>query len=159
MAVPFPRTKDTMMKQSVIEHIQKICSMNLNEKNNMAKAQVMLKNFKDFKKFNNASGFSGNIPFEDLEAFLKKLVKKYDVMIGQILAITDVDGDVTWHGGMYYVDGCGKARKSNWLFTIHSDDLYEYMVKLVLLSFVSVKTSEHVKVRDPESVKDAMRRF
>jgi len=148
------------MKQSVIDHIQKICSTNLNEKNNMAKAQVMLKNFAAFRKFNNASGFSGNIPFEELEMFLKQVVRKYDVMIGQILAITDVDGCVTWHGGMYYVDGDSVgARKSNWLFTIHSDDLYEYMVKLVLLSFVSVKTSPNVKLRDADTLKESMRRY
>ena len=148
------------MKQSVVEHIQKICSENLNSKNNMDKAQVMLKNFKAFRKFNNESGFIGNIPFQDLERFLKSIVRKYDVMIGQILAITDVDGDVTWHGGMYYCTGNDtKARKTNWLFTIHSDDLYEYMVKLVLLSFVSVKTSDHVKLRDPEAVKESMRRL
>lgn len=148
------------MKQSVIDHIQKICSSDLSNSNDMEKAQVMLKNFKAFRCYGVMAGYEGNIPFEALESFLKDLVRKYDVIIGQILAITDIEGGVTWHGGMYYATETERgARKSNWLFTIHSNDLYEYMVKLVLLSFLTVKTSDHVKLRDPEAIRENMRRL
>ena len=85
------------------------------------------------------------------------MVKKYDVSVGQILAITDISGKVTWHGGMYR-NNRDKQSKTNWMFTVHSDDLYEYMVKLVLMSFVCIKTMG-VDKRDTEAVLDSMRRL
>lgn len=147
------------MKQSTIDYIKKICSTDLRTRNNMAKAQVMLTNINYFRAYGARNGIDGDIPFDALEGALKKMVKKYDVMVGQILAITDVDGTVTWHGGMYYTDRAVDPTKSVWLFTIHSEDLYEYMVKLVLMSFISIKTSDRIQKRDPEAVKETMRRY
>lgn len=147
------------MKSSTIDYIKRICKLDLNKGNNMAKAQVMLKNINFFRAYGAKNGYAENIPFEALEGSLKQMVKKYDVSVGQILAITDVDGSVTWHGGMYYTDRVTAASKNVWLFTIHSNDLYEYMVKLVLMSFVSIKTSDKIQKRDPEAVKETMRRF
>ena len=145
------------MKQKTIDYIKEICGASLYEKNNMARAQLMLKNFNFFREYNNESGFVGNIPFEALEDCLKSMVEKYDVSVGQILAITDISGKVTWHGGMYK-NSHDKNVKTSWMFTVHSNDLYEYMVKLVLMSFVSVKTM-NVKKRDTEAVLDGMRRL
>ena len=145
------------MKQKTIDYIKELCGVSLYDKNNMARAQLMLKNFNLFSEYNNGSGFVGNIPFEALEGCLKTMVEKYDVSVGQILAITDISGKVTWHGGMYK-NSHEKNVKTSWMFTVHSDDLYEYMVKLVLMSFVGVKTM-NVKKRDTEAVLDGMRRL
>lgn len=145
------------MKQETIDYIKELCATSLYDANNMARAQLMLKNFNFFRQYNNESGFIGNIPFEALEGCLKSMVKKYDVAVGQILAITDISGKVTWHGGMYK-NGRSKQQKTNWMFTVHSDDLYEYMVKLVLMSFICVKTMD-VNKRDTEAVLDSMRRL
>lgn len=147
------------MKSSTIDYIKDVCKLDLNRGHNMAKAQVMLKNINFFREYGAKNGYADNIPFESLEGALKEMVKKYDVSVGQILAITDIDGGVTWHGGMYYTDRVTAASKNVWLFTIHSNDLYEYMVKLVLMSFVSIKTSDKIQKRDPESVKETMRRY
>lgn len=147
------------MKSSTISYIKDVCKLDLNKGNNMAKAQVMLKNINFFRAYGAKNGYAENIPFEALEGSLKQMVKKYDVSVGQILAITDIDGSVTWHGGMYYIDRVTADSKNVWLFTIHSNDLYEYMVKLVLMSFVSIKTSDKIQKRDPEAVKETMRRF
>ena len=147
------------MKSSTIDYIKRICKLDLNRGHNMAKAQVMLKNINFFRAYGAKNGYADNIPFEALEGSLKQMVKKYDVSVGQILAITDIDGSVTWHGGMYYTDRVTAASRNVWLFTIHSNDLYEYMVKLVLMSFVSIKTSDKIQKRDPENVKETMRRF
>ena len=147
------------MKSSTIDYIKRICKLDLNRGHNMAKAQVMLKNINFFRAYGAKNGYADNIPFEALEGSLKQMVKKYDVSVGQILAITDIDGSVTWHGGMYYTDRVTAASRNVWLFTIHSNDLYEYMVKLVLMSFVSIKTSDKIQKRDPESVKETMRRY
>ena len=163
--VPFLDRKKTVMKQQTVDYIKSLCAQDLRQKNNMDKAQVMLKNMNVFREYGCKAGYSGNIPFEQLEHALKLMVRKYDVLVGQILAITDVEGEVTWHGGMYYVDRDKKVDRLSesgrnvWLFTIHSTDLYEYMVKLVLMSFVSIKTSGKVKRRDPETVKSMMRRY
>lgn len=148
-----------MMKQSTVDYIKDICSKDLSREIDMTRAQVMLKNINFFRDYGARAGYDGNIPFEALEGALKKMVKKYDVLIGQILAITDINGSVTWHGGMYYTDRVGQDSKSIWLFTIHSENLYEYMVKLVLMSFISIKTSDVIRKRDPESVKEGMRRL
>lgn len=145
------------MKQETIDYIKELCGESLYDGNNMARAQVMLKNFNFFREYNNESGFVDNIPFEALEGCLKSMVKKYDVSVGQILAITDISGKVTWHGGMYR-NNRDKQSKTNWMFTVHSDDLYEYMVKLVLMSFVCIKTMG-VDKRDTEAVLDSMRRL
>ena len=147
------------MKKSTVDYIKDICSRDLTRESDMIKAQVMLKNINFFRDYGVKAGYDGNIPFEALEGALKKMVKKYDVLIGQILAITDIDGSVTWHGGMYYTDRVGQNSKSIWLFTIHSQNLYEYMVKLVLMSFISIKTSDKIRRRDPEVVKETMRRY
>ena len=147
------------MKSSTIDYIKRICKLDLHKGNNMAKAQVMLKNINFFRAYGAKNGYADNIPFEALEGSLKQMVKKYDVSVGQILAITDIDGSVTWHGGMYYTDRVTAASRNVWLFTIHSNDLYEYMVKLVLMSFVSIKTSDKIQKRDPEAVKETMRRL
>ena len=147
------------MKSLTIDYIKRICKLDLNKGNNMAKAQVMLKNINFFRAYGAKNGYAENIPFEALEGSLKQMVKKYDVSVGQILAITDIDGSVTWHGGMYYTDRVTASSKNVWLFTIHSNDLYEYMVKLVLMSFVSIKTSDKIQKRDPEAVKETMRRL
>ena len=147
------------MKSSTIDYIKDVCKLDLNKGNNMAKAQVMLKNINFFRAYGAKNGYADNIPFEALEGSLKQMVKKYDVSVGQILAITDIDGSVTWHGGMYYTDRVTADSKNVWLFTIHSNDLYEYMVKLVLMSFVSIKTSDKIQKRDPEAVKETMRRL
>lgn len=147
------------MNQSTIDYIKDICSRDLTKESDMTKAQVMLKNINFFRDYGAKAGYDGNIPFEALEGALKKMVKKYDVLIGQILAITDIDGSVTWHGGMYYTDRVGQNSKSVWLFTIHSQNLYEYMVKLVLMSFLSIKTSDKIRGRDPEAAKETMRRY
>ena len=55
------------MKQETIDYIKELCGESLYDDNNMARAQVMLKNFNFFREYNNESGFVDNIPFEALE--------------------------------------------------------------------------------------------
>ena len=130
------------MKQSTVDYIKDLClNKKLSQGNNMARAQVMLRNIKFFEAYGAATGYIGNIPFEELEKCLKAMVKKYDVMVGSILAITDIEGGVTWNGGMLRREGSSNQydKDAKWMFTVHADDLYEYMVKLVLMSFIRIK--------------------
>ena len=143
------------MKQRTVDYIKDICNSKLSEGNNMARAQLMLKNLNFFRGYNNASGFIGNIPFEALEDCLKAMVKKYDVSVGSILAITDVRGGITWNGGM---NDRKKQGRAGWMFTVHGDTLYEYMVKLVLMSFIKIKELK-VSKRDAEAELEKMRRY
>lgn len=142
------------MKQQTVEYIKDLCSKDLSQGNNMARAQVMLRNMKFFEAYGAATGYVGLIPFEELERCLKAMVKKYDVAVGSILAITDIDGGVTWNGGMTKREGSSDPHSSDakWMFTVHADDLYEYMVKLVLMAFIRIKEMK-IKKRDPEAIR------
>lgn len=142
------------MKKSTAEYIKSICDMDLRRGNNMAKAQVMLRNLNYFAAYGAKAGYVGDIPFEELEGCLKAMVRKYDISVGSILAITDISGGVTWNGGTLRSDVRGKDR---WMFTVHASDLYEYMVKVILLTFVNIKTRD-VPKRDAKAKLEVMHR-
>lgn len=145
---------DSEMKKSTAEYIKSVCDMDLRRGNNMAKAQVMLRNLNYFAAYGARTGYVGDIPFEELEGCLKAMVRKYDISVGSILAITDIAGEVTWNGGTLRSDVEGKSR---WMFTVHASDLYEYMVKLVLMTFINIKVNK-VPKRDAKSKLEVMHR-
>lgn len=120
------------MKVSDFEYIRSICDRNLREDANMERAQRLLRRFRELSDYRDDPN---PIPMTVIERFLKKMVGKYMVFCANILAITDVRGQYTWHGGMYRQDG----QKSTWMFTVHADDLYDYMVKLALMGFVAIR--------------------
>lgn len=123
------------MKREDIDWIKKICSEKHTKDIWAKRAQVMAKNIKQLKE---ASG-EGDIPFEALELLFKSMVKKYDIMIGSILAITDVTGGVTYHAGIVSAHKNKSTGRSDWLFTVHGDTMYELYIKLVLMTFATVK--------------------
>lgn len=125
------------MKQQDIDYIKKICNEKHSKQIWATRAQVMAKNIKSLKE---ACGDEGDIPFEALEGFLKSAVRKYDISVGQILTITDVTGEMTYHAGITTASRDPETKKSRWLFTVHADTLYELYIKLSLMTFVSVKT-------------------
>lgn len=128
------------MKQQDIEYIKKICSQDLNEGNWMARAQVMLKNIKPLKEasLDNEERLV-DVPMEALEIFLFKMVRKYEMSVGTITTITDRDGEMTYHSGIFGKGLDVVTKRPIWLFTVHSKTIYETYVKLVLMSFVSIK--------------------
>ena len=72
------------MKQSTVDYIKDLClNKKLSQGNNMARAQVMLRNIKFFEAYGVATGYVGNIPFEELEKCMKAMVKKYDLIVGK----------------------------------------------------------------------------
>ena len=123
------------MKRADIDWIKKICDEKHTKSIWAKRAQVMAKNIKQLK---DASG-DGDIPFEALEMLLKSMVKKYDIKVGSMLAITDVAGVMTYHAGMVTASMNTSTGRSDWLFTVHSDSMYEMYIKLVLMTFVTVK--------------------
>lgn len=133
------------MKRADIDWIKKIC----NEKHTKSiwakRAQVMAKNIKQLKE---VSG-DGDIPFEALELLLKSMVKKYDMQVRSILVITDVKGGMSYHAGMVSLSKNSSTGLYDWLFTIHSDSMYEMYIKLVLMAFVTVKEGRVGKRKEP----------
>ena len=128
------------MKDADAKRIKDICDSNLsNDKQMMQEAQSILRNIGPLKKL--MSGRQANVPMKALEKVLAKMVKKYCMYIRSILVITDIHGNMTYH-----VD-VSKPNLSRivWLFTIHSDTIYEAYVKLVLMSFVAIKQGKVVK--------------
>lgn len=128
------------MKDADAKRIKDICDSNLsNDKQMMQEAQSILRNIGPLKKL--MSGRQTNVPMKALEKVLAKMVKKYRMYIRSILVITDIRGNMTYH-----VD-VSKPNLSRivWLFTIHSDTIYEAYVKLVLMSFVAIKQGKVVK--------------
>ena len=124
------------MKQQDIDYIKKICDEKHSKQIWATRAQVMAKNIKSLKA---ACVDGGDIPLESLDEFLKSAVKKYDISVGQILTITDVTGEMTYHAGINTASRDPETKKSKWLFTVHADTLYELYIKLVLMTFVTVK--------------------
>lgn len=124
------------MKQQDIDYIKQICNEKHSKQVWATRAQVMAKNIKPLKE---ACGDDGDIPFGALEEFLKSAVRKYDISVGQILTITDVTGEMTYHAGITTASRDPETKKSRWLFTVHADTLYELYIKLSLMTFVSVK--------------------
>ena len=84
------------MKQTDIDYIKQICNESHSKEIWATRAQVMAKNVKSLKEAANG----GTVPFDALEGFLKSAVRKYDMAVGQILTITDVDGGMTYHAGI-----------------------------------------------------------
>lgn len=140
------------MKQQTKDYIESICKEDLSIVSNMYKAQMMLRNFKSFRDCDTTE----NVPFSLLEKHLKRFVSKYDVSIGQIMAITDITGEMSWHGGMFSNEK-NEYGRSTWMFTVHANDIYSYIVKIVLMSFVYVKDGK-IPLRDPNKKLDKMRR-
>lgn len=138
------------MKQEDIDWIKKICNEK-HTKNIWAKrAQVMAKNIKQLKE---ASG-EGDIPFEALERLLKSMVKKYDIAVGSTLVITDIDGGMTYHACIVLAHKSPGADNADWLFTVHGDTMYEMYIKLVLMTFVTVKEGRVGKRIEPNFWKE-----
>ncbi len=133
------------MKQQDIDYIKKICNEKHTKKIWATRAQVMAKNI---KPINEASG-GGKISFDVLESFLKSMVKKYGISVGSILTITDINGSMTYHAGIVTSYKNEKTGKSDWLFTVHADTMYELYVKLVLMTFVTIKEGRVEKRKEP----------
>nr|DAZ27168.1 MAG TPA: hypothetical protein [Caudoviricetes sp.] len=134
------------MKQADIDWIKKICGEK-HTKNIWAKrAQMMAKNIKPLHA---ACDGDDDIPFEALELLLKLMVKKYDIAVGSTLVITDIDGGMTYHACIVLAHKSPSVDKADWLFTVHGDTMYEMYIKLVLMTFVTVKEGRVGKRRKP----------
>lgn len=133
------------MRQADIDWIKKICGEK-HTKNIWAKrAQVMAKNIKQLKEASD----EGDIPFEALELLLKSMAKKYDIAVGSFLVITDVAGGMTYHVSVNSAHKNKSTGKVDWLFTVHGDTMYETYIKLVLMTFVTIKEGRVVKRKEP----------
>lgn len=128
------------MKQQDIDYIKKICEEKHSKQIWATRAQVMAKNIKPLKL---AAGDdlseTKKIPFEALEEFVEATARKYDMSLGYILTITDVDGNTTYHDGVTTSAIDDTEKKFKHLFTVHGDTVYELYIKLALMMLVTVK--------------------
>lgn len=128
------------MKQHDIDCIKQICEEKHSKQVWAARAQVMAKNIKPLKMaVGDESSETKKIPFEAIEDFVEATIKKYDVSIGHILTITDVDGNTTYHDGVTTSAIDDTEKKFKHLFTVHGDTVYELYIKLALMMLVTVK--------------------
>lgn len=128
------------MKQTDIDWIKKICNEKHSKQIWATRAQVMAKNIKPLKMaVGDESSETKKIPFEALEEFVEATVRKYDMSLGYILTITDVDGNTTYHDGVTTSAIDGTEKKFKHLFTVHGDTVYELYIKLALMMLVTVK--------------------
>ena len=139
------------MKQADIDWIKKICNEKHSKQIWATRAQVMAKNIKPLKA---ACDGNDDIPFETLEQFVKSLVRKYDMSVGTILTITDVDGGMTYHAGITSASMNPETKRHDWLFTVHADTMYEMYMKLSLMAFVTVKQGRVGKRKEPSFRKE-----
>lgn len=128
------------MKQQDIDYIKKICEEKHSKQIWATRAQVMAKNIKPLKlAAGDDSSETKEIPFEALEEFVEATVRKYDMSLGYILTITDVDGNTTYHDGVTTSAIDDTEKKFKHLFTVHGDTVYELYIKLALMMLVTVK--------------------
>lgn len=139
------------MKQQDIDWIKKICNEKHTKEIWATRAQVMAKNI---KPLNAACDGNDDISFESLEKFVKSLVRKYDMCVGTILTITDVDGGMTYHAGITSASMNPETKRHDWLFTVHADTMYEMYMKLSLMAFVTIKEGK-VGKRKEQKFKEA----
>ncbi len=128
------------MKQQDIDYIKQICEEKHSKQIWATRAQVMAKNIKPLKL---AAGDDSNetkkIPFEALEEFVEATIRKYDLSLGYILTITDVDGNTTYHDSVDTAALDETTKEFKHLFTVHGDTVYELYIKLALMMLVTVK--------------------
>lgn len=128
------------MKQQDIDYIKQICEEKHSKQIWATRAQVMAKNIKPLKlAAGDDSSETKKIPFEALEEFVEATVRKYDMSLGHILTITDVDGNTTYHDGVGTAAFDETTKKFKHLFTVHGDTVYELYIKLALMMLVTVK--------------------
>ena len=128
------------MKQQDIDYIKQICEEKHSKQIWATRAQVMAKNIKPLKlAAGDDSSETKKIPFEALEEFVEATVRKYDMSLGYILTITDVDGNTTYHDSVDTTALDETTKKFKHLFTVHGDTVYELYIKLVLMMLVTVK--------------------
>lgn len=128
------------MKQQDIDYIKQICEEKHSKQIWATRAQVMAKNIKPLKlAAGDDSSETKEIPFEALEEFVEATVRKYDMSLGYILTITDVDGNTTYHDGVTTSAIDDTEKKFKHLFTVHGDTVYELYIKLALMMLVTVK--------------------
>lgn len=128
------------MKQQDVDYIKKICEEKHSKQVWAARAQVMAKNIKPLKMaVGDESSETKKIPFEAIEDFVEATIKKYDLYIGYILTITDVDGNTTYHDDVTTAAIDGTKKRFKHLFTVHGDTIYELYIKLALMMLVTVK--------------------
>ncbi len=139
------------MKQQDVDWIKKICNEKHSKQIWATRAQVMAKNIKLLKA---SCDGDDDIPSKALEQFVKSLVKKYDMSVGTIMTITDVDGGMTYHTWMMSASMNPETRRHDWLFTVHADTMYEMYMKLSLMAFVTVKQGRVGKRREPSFRKE-----
>lgn len=139
------------MKQADVDWIKKICKEKQTKNIWAKRAQVMAKNIKPLHA---ACDGDEDIPFEALEQFVKSIVRKYDMSVGTILTITDIDGGMTYHTGMTSASMNPETRRHDWLFTVHADTMYEMYMKLSLMAFVTVKQGRVGKRNEPRFRKE-----
>lgn len=124
------------MKAQDVVYIKKICEEKHSSELWARRAQVMAMNLKPLKL---AAEGKDSIPFDALEEMLKSMVAKYDIAVGTIMTITDVTGTMTYHAGIATASTDKNTGKRKWLFTVHSETMYEMYMKLVLMTFVTIK--------------------
>lgn len=128
------------MKQQDIDYIKQICEEKHSKQIWATRAQVMAKNIKPLKlAAGDDSSETKEIPFEALEEFVEATVRKYDMSLGYILTITDIDGNTTYHDGVTTSAIDDTEKKFKHLFTVHGDTVYELYIKLALMMLVTVK--------------------
>jgi hypothetical protein len=128
------------MKRQDIDYIKKICEEKHSKQIWATRAQVMAKNIKPLKlAAGDDSSETNKIPFEALEEFVEATARKYDMSLGYILTITDVDGNTTYHDGVTTSAIDDTEKKFKHLFTVHGDTVYELYIKLALMMLVTVK--------------------
>ena len=128
------------MKQQDIDYIKQVCEEKHSKQVWAARAQVMAKNIKPLKMaVGDESSETKKIPFEALEEFVEATVRKYDMSLGYILTITDVDGNTTYNDGVTTSAIDDTEKKFKHLFTVHGDTVYELYIKLALMMLVTVK--------------------